>query len=154
MKADLSRWALLGRLFIAGVLCLGAGYGLEVAGICPIVKPIWTSTFTLFSGGWCFLFLFAFVLLFDHGSPLRYLAFPLVVIGANSIFIYCAYHLAGGWVRKTLDTHLALPEQYWSFKTYWLFGSMFESIVKGALVIVVFWLVLLWMYRKRIFVRI
>jgi hypothetical protein len=61
---------------------------------------------------------------------------------------------AGGWVRKTLDTHLALPEQYWGFKTYWIFGSMFESIVKGAIVIVIFWLVLLWMYKKRIFIRI
>jgi predicted acyltransferase len=154
MKADLSRWVLLARLFIAGVVLLAAGYGMEAAGICPIVKPIWTPAFALFSGGWCFLFLFAFSLLFDHGSKLRFLAFPLVVIGANSIFIYCAYHLTGGWVRKTLDTHLALPEQYWGFKTYWMFGSMFESIVKGAIVILIFWLVLLWMYKKRIFIRI
>lgn len=154
MMSGLSRWVLLGRLFVAGVACLAAGWGLEAAGICPIVKPIWTPAFALFSGGWCFLFLFAFSLLFDNGSPLRHLAFPLVVIGANSIFIYCAYHMAGGWVRKTLDTHLALPEQYWGFHTYAMFGSPFESIVKGAIVILIFWLVLLWMYQKRIFVKI
>jgi predicted acyltransferase len=77
-----------------------------------------------------------------------------VVIGANSIFIYCAYHLAGGWVRETLKIHLALPQQYWGFETYKLFGPEYESIVRGALVILVFWLVLFWMYRKRIFIKI
>jgi predicted acyltransferase len=154
MMSGPSRWVLLGRMFVTGVVLLAAGWGVEAAGICPIVKPIWTPAFALFSGGWCFLFLFAFSLLFDNGSPLRFLAFPLLVIGANSIFIYCAYHMAGGWVRKSLDTQLALPEQYWSFHTYAVFGSPFESIVKGAIVILIFWLVLLWMYQKRIFVKI
>ena len=93
-------------------------------------------------------------LVFDNGSPLRVLAFPLVVIGANSIFIYCAYHLTGGWLRQTLATHLALPEKTWHFKTYELFGEEYKTMVAGALVIVIFWLVLLWMYVKRIFVKI
>jgi predicted acyltransferase len=154
MKDGLPRRALWLRLFAAGVLGTAAGVGVEAAGICPIVKPIWTPAWTLYSGGICFLFLLAFTLLFDNGSPLRHLAFPLVVIGANSIFIYCAYHLAGGWVKQTLATHLALPEKYWGFKTYEVFGPAYESAVRGALVILVFWLVLLWMYRKRIFVKI
>ncbi len=154
MKSGLPRWVLLGRMFVAGVALLAAGYGAEAAGICPIVKPIWTPAFALFSGGWCFLFLFVFSLLFDNGSKLRFLAFPLVVIGANSIFIYCAYHMAGGWLRHTMDVHLALPEKYWHFHTYAMFGTPFQSIVKGAIVIVIFWLILLWMYRKRIFIRI
>ncbi|MBO0701174.1 MAG: hypothetical protein J2P46_22445, partial [Zavarzinella sp.] len=153
MKAELPRRALWLRLFLAGVLCTAAGVGLEAAGICPIVKPIWTPAWTLYSGGICFLFLLAFTLLFDNGSPLRQLAFPLVVIGANSIFIYCAYHLTGGWVKETLKTHLALPEKYWGFKTYEVFGPAYETAVRGALVILVFWLVLLWMYRKRIFIK-
>jgi predicted acyltransferase len=154
MKADLPRRVLWLRLFAAGALLTAAGVGAEAAGLCPIVKPIWTPAWTLYSGGICFLFLLGFTLLFDNGSPLRYLVFPLVVIGANSIFIYCAYHLAGGWVRQSLATHLALPEKTWGFKTYELFGPAYESAVRGGLVIVVFWLVLLWMYRKRIFVKV
>ncbi len=154
MKAGLPRGALLGRLLLTGLLLLGAGQGLESAGICPIVKPIWTPAFALFSGGWCFLFLFGFALLFDNNTPLRHLAFPLVVIGANSIFIYCAYHLAGDWVRETIKTHLTLPEKYFGFHTYTLFGLPYESIVRGALVILVFWFVLLWMYCKRIFIKV
>ena len=40
------------------------------------------------------------------------------------------------------------------FKTYEVFGPAYESAVRGAIVILIFWLVLLWMYRKRIFVKI
>lgn len=67
-------------VFITGVLLLAAGYGMEVAGACPIVNRVWTPALALFSGCWCFLFLFLFSFLFDHGSKLRHLAFPLVVM--------------------------------------------------------------------------
>ena len=154
MKDELPRRALWLRLFLAGVLLTAAGLGAEAAGICPIVKPIWTPAWTLYSGGICFLFLLGFTVLFDNGSPLRVLAFPLVVIGANSIFIYCAYHLTNGWVRDTLTRHLALPERTWDFKTYEVFGAAYAPAVRGALVILIYWLVLLWMYRRRIFVKI
>jgi heparan-alpha-glucosaminide N-acetyltransferase len=154
MKESPSRRLVLLKLFLAGVICTAAGLGAEAAGICPIVKPIWTPAWTLYSGGICFLFLLGFTILFDNGSPLRFLAFPLVVIGANSIFIYCVYHLTGGWLRQTLATHLALPEKTWHFKTYEVFGPEYQPIVAGGLVIVIFWLVLLWMYQKRIFVKI
>lgn len=154
MKEGLSKKALWLRLFLTGVVLTAAGLGAEAAGICPIVKPIWTPAWTLYSGGICFLFLLAFTMLFDNGSPLRVLAFPLVVIGANSIFIYCAYHLTSGWVKETLQIHLALPERYWGFKTYEVFGPMYATAVRGAIVLLVYWLVLLWMYRKRVFVKI
>jgi heparan-alpha-glucosaminide N-acetyltransferase len=154
MKEGLSRKGLWLRLFLAGVVLTAAGLGAEMAGICPIVKPIWTPAWTLYSGGICFLFLLGFTVLFDNGSPLRVLAFPLVVIGANSIFIYCAYHLTSGWLRDTLKIHLALPEKTWHFKTYQVFGEPYETVVRGAIVILIYWLVLLWMYKKRIFVKI
>lgn len=154
MKAGLPRKALWLRLFLTGAILTAAGLGAEAAGLCPIVKVIWTPAWTLYSGGICFLFLLGFTLLFDNGSPLRALAFPLVVIGANSIFIYCAYHLTNGWVKDTLKIHLALPERTWHFKTYEVFGPVYATAVRGAIVILIFWLVLLWMYRKRIFVKI
>ena len=154
MKNATSRGALLVRLFLAGVICLGIGYGLNAVGVCPNVKKIWTPTWTLYSGGICFLMLLGFTLLFDGGSPLRILAFPLVVIGANSIFIYSMNGLIGGWIKQTLLTHLKLPESYGGFHTYTLFGPEYETIVRGALVILIFWLILLWMYCKRIFIKI
>ena len=76
-------------------------------------------------------------MLFDNGTPLRRLAFPLVVIGANSIFIYCAYHLTNGWVRQHPGRHLVLPEKTWDFKTYEVFGPAYAPAVRGALVILI-----------------
>lgn len=154
MKEATARGPLLLRLFLAGVILTAAGLGAEAVGICPIVKPIWTPAWTLYSGGICFLFLLGFTLLFDNGSPVRFLAFPLVVLGANSIFLYCLNGLTGGWIRETLKTHLALAERHWEFKTYEMFGPEYETAVRGGLVILIFWLVLLWMYLKRIFVKI
>src|SRR5688572_5255885 len=50
---------------IAGVSCLLAGAALGWLGICPVVKRIWTPSWVLFSGGWCFLFTAAFYLIID-----------------------------------------------------------------------------------------
>ena len=44
------------RLVIAGVIGMASGLLLHFTGICPIVKRIWTPSWTLFSGGICFLF--------------------------------------------------------------------------------------------------
>jgi predicted acyltransferase len=43
-------------LVTAGVAFLASGWLVGVLGLCPVVKRIWTPSFTLFSGGWCFLF--------------------------------------------------------------------------------------------------
>ena len=39
------------RLLIAGVIGIAAGLLLHFTGICPVVKRIWTPSWTLFSGG-------------------------------------------------------------------------------------------------------
>ena len=36
----------------------------------------------------------------------------------------------------------------------WTDGKPFEPVLRGAAVLVIFWLILLWMYRRRIFLRI
>ena len=53
------------RFLIAGAVGIAAGLLLHFAGICPIVKRIWTPSWTLFSGGLCFLFLAAFGWIID-----------------------------------------------------------------------------------------
>src|SRR3984885_11077609 len=72
------------RLLIAGAIGIAVGLALHFAGVCPIVKRIWTPSWTLFSGGLCFLFLAAFSWAIDIKGYRKW-AFPLVVIGMNSI---------------------------------------------------------------------
>ena len=53
-------WAKVLWLIVAGILALAGGWGLGELGVCPVVKRIWTPSWVLFSGGWCFLFLAGF----------------------------------------------------------------------------------------------
>ena len=75
------------KFVLTGTLCLAAAALLHFAGICPIVKRIWTPSWTLFSGGICFFFLSAISWLIDS-KGYRKPAFPLIVIGRNSIAAY------------------------------------------------------------------
>ena len=143
-RPPLSRLML--QLVGVGAACLAAGYALHSLGVCPSVKRIWTPSWTLFSGGWCFLILAGFYLLTDAPQWSAW-SFPLRVIGANSIAIYCLAHLIDGFILKSITTHLG-PS---IFKT---FGSTWEPLVAGGCVLLIFWLILLWMYVKKIFIRI
>jgi predicted acyltransferase len=134
------------RLVIGGVVLLGLGWLLNWAGICPNVKRIWTPAWVLFSGGWCFLILAAFVFTTDM-ARFKAWAFPLVVIGMNPIAAYMMDHLFGGFIRRSLETHL-------SPSFFLVLGSPYESLVRGALVLLILWLMLLWMYRRKLFLKI
>ncbi len=147
-----SRLVLL-RMGIAGVLALGAGYGLDALGICPNIKKLWTPAWVLYSGGICFLMLGAFVVLFDV-LPLRMLALPLLVIGANSIFIYAFSHLAEGWIVRSFETHMAMFERKWDFRFYEIAGPDYQSLIRGSLILGLYWIILTWMYRQKLFVKI
>ncbi len=136
------------RFFIITGLCLiGAGILLHVTGINPIVKRIWTPAWTIFSGGICFLMLAFFYGIIDVAGKKKW-SFFLMVIGANSI---AAYVLADGGMRafihQSLYVHLGQ-----SFDQ--LFGLAYAPLVSGALTLIFLWLILYWMYKKEIFIKI
>jgi predicted acyltransferase len=78
---------------------------------------------------------------------LKALAFPLIVIGMNSITAYCSDWLFLSFIQGSLRTHLGAE----FFKR---FGAAYEQFFRGWVVLLVLWLMLLWMYRKKIFLRI
>ncbi len=140
------------NLVLIGVVCLLSGVAAHHF-VCPIVKRIWTPSWVLFSGGYVVLMLALFYTLFDV-LPFRKLAFPLVVVGMNSIAMYMFGQLLRPWVTEKIVTiH---------------FGGMLDSIFGpnalasdgiGAMVaptatFIVFWLTAFWMYRKRYFIRV
>ena len=73
----------------------------------------------------------------------RKIVFPLVVVGMNSIFIYLMHSLCAGWIRETLKTHFG--EQ--------LLKGAYGPIVERCSVLLVLWLLCLWLYRQRAFLR-
>ena len=134
------------RLLGAGAIGIAAGLLLHVSGICPVVKRIWTPSWTLFSGGLCFLFLAGFCWLVETRNY-RKAAFPLVVIGMNSIAAYMIAHL---WEKFTIDSFkIHLGPNVFQF-----LGTGLEPLVRGIAVLGVFWLILYWMYRRKLFLRV
>jgi predicted acyltransferase len=146
LKSELSDSQKSRRLVWAGLVGLGAGLLLQWLGICPVVKRIWTPSWTLFSGGWCFLILAAFYAIADRGQA-RTWAFPLIVIGMNSIAIYSMDWLFVGFIRNALNTHLGAD-------TFRCLGPAYETVLRGLGILLVLWLILFWMYRRKLFLKI
>ena len=130
-----------------GIALILAGALLHVTGINPIVKRIWTPAWVLFSGGICFLMLLFFYRIIDVADKKKG-AFFLLVIGANSI---AAYVIADGGMRAMISSslHIHLGQTYDQ-----LFGAAYATLVNGMLVLFLEWLILYWMYRKKIFIKI
>jgi heparan-alpha-glucosaminide N-acetyltransferase len=133
-------------LLVAGVALALAGLLFQWLHVCPIVKRIWTSSYTLYSGGLVVLMLAAFYALIEWRGWRRW-SFPLLVIGANSIAVYVMSWTIEHFVSSALVRHLGTAP-------FAVFGPPFEPVLRGAAVLLVFWSILFWMYRRRIFLRI
>jgi heparan-alpha-glucosaminide N-acetyltransferase len=136
----------LARFLVAGAILIAVGLALHFTGVCPIVKRIWTPAWTLFSGGVCFLLLSAFSWVIELKGYKRW-AFPLLVIGANSIAAYLIAHLCEEFVASSLLINL-------SAKPFAILGQGLQPLLLGAAMLFIYWLMLLWMYRRKIFLRI
>ena len=114
----------------------------------PVIKKIWTSSYVLVAGGYSAVLLGFFYLIVDV-LQVRAWCQPFVWMGMNSITIYLASNLLGGFrrlaarfaggdVRVFFDAHVAKG-----------CGDMVISIV-GLLL--AFWLVH-FLYKRKIFLR-
>jgi len=131
---------------MAGVIGVAAGLLLHYAQICPVVKRVWTPSWTLFSGGLCFLFLAGFSWVIDVKRHRKW-AFPLVVIGMNSIAAYCIAHFLENFITTTFRIHLGA--NFFDF-----LGMGLQPLIEGAAVLLCYWLVLFWMYRRKLFLKV
>lgn len=130
---------------VGGMLILGGALA-GAFGLCPVVKRIWTPSWVLFSGGWCFFFLAGFYVITDIRGWKGW-AFPLVVIGANSIAAYIIAHLWDGFLSSFLVTAFGRS-------TFQVWGEAYEPFLLGAAVLLIFWWVLYWMYRRKLFLKV
>jgi heparan-alpha-glucosaminide N-acetyltransferase len=136
----------LRKFLLAAAALVCGGLLLHFTGLCPIVKRIWTPAWTLFSGGVCFLFLSAFSWIIDMKKQAR-IAFPLVVVGMNSIAAYLIAHLFEDFVQSSFRINLGASALN-------LFGPSLEPLLLGALTLGVYWFILFWMFRNKVFIRI
>ncbi|WP_374756465.1 acyltransferase family protein [Dyadobacter sediminis] len=144
-SAPSSQW-LIKRLVITSAVLFVVSVALNLSGINPIVKRIWTPAWTLFSGGWCFLLLAVFYFLVDIKQN-KSVFFPLIVIGTNSIAAYILAHTIDSFIDQSFRIHIS---QHYDL----IFGEGLRSLVSGAIILLIEWWILYWMYKKKLFIRI
>ncbi|MCG6190427.1 acyltransferase family protein [Maribellus maritimus] len=140
-KKTTTDWQKIGYMAATGVGLIVLA--LAFSTFYPIIKKCWTSTFNLLTGGISFLLLALFYLVIDHWG-FKGWAFYFRIIGMNSIFVYLFKRMINvnevtlsffGWLVKPLNKGMA---------------ELFISI--GTLAIL--WLLLYYMYKKKIFLRV
>jgi len=125
---------------ISAVVCLGLG--LIIHPWNPIIKRICTTSFTLYSTGWVLLMLLAFYW-FVEIKGYRKWTFPLVVIGANSIFIYSVHQVLQGWLDRAVGV--------FTLNFTWL--GDFAPVAQSCAVLLVMWYLCYWLYQRKIFFK-
>jgi predicted acyltransferase len=129
-----------------GVVGLVLGTFLQLAGICPVVKRIWTPAWTIYAAGWTCLLLAVFFAVVDWAGY-RSWVFPMIVVGANSIAMYVmADSPFKSFVRDSIRIHFGRKVFDWA--------GLYSPIVESAVLLSILWLICLWMYRRKVFLRI
>ena len=129
-----------GILALAGIGLAGVGFGL--GHWYPMIKKAWTATFDVYAAGISLLLLALFYLVVDVWKVRKW-AFFLRVIGLNSITIYLG--------KRLVD---------FRFSSAFLFGGLaglagrFQPVVLIVGVIIVEWVFLYFLYKKKIFLRV
>ena len=140
LQSNARPWRKVCGLAAAGFACLIVGnlWGISF----PIIKNLWTSSFVLVAGGWSLLLLSLFYAIVDV-LEFRGLAFFWVVIGMNAITIYVGQrivdfgdisHFFFGGVARMTGSSSAL------------------TLLVG--IIVTKWLLLYFLFRHKIFLRV
>ena len=123
----------------------------------PINKQLWTSSYVLFTGGIATLVLSSIIWIVDVKN-IKTWTKPIVIFGANAIFLYAA---SGIWTKILLKIKFELDGQMTSgygylYQTIFqpFFGDINGSFLFALFHVFMFWLILAWMYRKKIFIKI
>jgi predicted acyltransferase len=144
---DLSTWG-------AGLVLSGWLWGL----IFPINKPLWTSSYVLYAGGWAMLVLALCVWVLDIRGWQR-AAKPFLVFGANPLFAF----VLSGLLVKTLALFKYQDAEGKTRNAYhWIYQHIFYPIDAaefGSLLFALCYATVIWavcwvLWRRKIFIKI
>jgi heparan-alpha-glucosaminide N-acetyltransferase len=126
------------KILAMGMAAAFAG-GLALSIWNPLVKRIWTASFTLYSTGWVVFMLIGFYWLIEVKGYRKW-AFPLVVVGMNSIFIYSVGQVLKGWIDRAVAV--------FTFR-YTFIGDL-APVAQACTVLLVMWYMCYWLYQRKI----
>ncbi|HEY2496343.1 MAG TPA: heparan-alpha-glucosaminide N-acetyltransferase domain-containing protein [Candidatus Angelobacter sp.] len=137
---------------IAGICLLVLGYlwGLSF----PINKKLWTSSYVLFAAGWSLLILSACYYALEMKKWRGNWTFPWLVVGTNAITAYVLSELL-----STTVTVIKVRQESFQHYVYRSFFShivthAFGSLMYSICFVIVCWIPVYVLYRKKIFIKV
>ena len=122
----------------------------------PINKPLWTSSYVVYTAGIATVLLAAFLYVIDIMKVRRW-AQPLIVLGLNPLFIYA---LSGiiiqvMWMIKwdSAGESVSLQSAVYNGLASVL-GNTNGSLAFALLYVALHWLIALWMFKRKIFIKV
>ena len=140
---------------IAGVIT-GYLWGL----LFPINKPLWTSSYVIYTAGWALLLLALLIWVIDIKGWSKWTSF-FVVFGMNPLFIFA---LSGIYVKSIIYLiHIHETDGTISNGYSWLYHHIFQPLCSDPKVtsllfalahILIFWLIGFILYKKKICIKV
>lgn len=145
-----------GGLFFAGVTLCALGWFWSL--VFPINKPLWTSSYAVYTSGLALCFLGFCYWLIDI-SGYRKWSKPFVIFGMNALALYVGAELMSKClylIKVTGADGKAIPLKEWIFSNIFLpFATPINASLFYAVTYILFWLFVMWiLYRRKIFIRI
>jgi Uncharacterized conserved protein len=142
------------KIILLGTAAAGLGYLWSL--IFPINKPLWTSSYVLFTAGiamgvFAILYLIADVLKFQVPGMF------FMIFGTNALF---SYFLSGIWIKMLLFIQIhtgtektTLYRWFYEKVCVLIAGNLNGSLLFAVIQMLIVWCVALILYRKRIMIR-
>ncbi|TFH34205.1 MAG: hypothetical protein E4G95_08580 [Bacteroidia bacterium] len=143
------------KMVIYGAAAIVAG--IIFSKVFPLNKPLWSSSYVLYTGGISMLILAFLYLVIDVLGITFWTGF-FRVFGVNALFIYI---LAGIWVKILLLIKIgagaeAVSLYSWIYNTLCVpvFGNLNGSLFFAILQVLILWVPAYLLYRKKIFIKV
>ena len=152
------------KLYTIGLICLGLGSVLSIW--LPINKPLWSGSYVLYAGGWAILMLAFFIYFIDiKGKEKPFI--PFKAMGMNPLF---AFVMAGvfaktfsriiKWSYTVIENGVEIEKttnlSSWFYRNCCvsIFGNNeYASLMYALIYVSIFTLMAMWLYRKKIIIK-
>ena len=156
LRTNKSTYQKAAGMFVAGMICIVIGWAWNP--FFPINKALWTSSYTVFTGGLALQFL-AFCYWLTDIKGYRLWAKPFEVFGVNAIALYVGSGIMAdllGLIKVSAADGTKIPAQSWIFENWFAsWASPLNASLAYAIAFVLVWLFLMWiLYRAKVIIRV
>lgn len=124
----------------------------------PINKTLWSSSYVLYTAGWALITLAFFIWIIDIKKYNKWIN-PLLVFGLNPLFAYLFSELfieSMNYIMKIISGNYELSINGWIYDKICvpLLGNLNGSLLYSIMIMIFYWWILSFLYRRKIYIKI